>query len=163
DLRDPPSPERCSFGSREEPTRPLVEKWRQHCESRVDGRFIVHIRPTVSPLLTPVSSRNALFLQSLPTNTPFWQVNSRRRKDDTRVGTAARGIVERLSRLPRRFPGDGGASGRVRHALSTGARDRGRPARHAPLPPGAPVAFATQECRGNRVLGRCRATGPARL
>src|SRR2546430_6334849 len=57
-------------------------------------------RPTVSPLLTPASSRNALLLQSLPTNTPFWQVNSRRRKDDTRVGTAARGIVERLSRLP---------------------------------------------------------------
>src|SRR2546428_528574 len=60
-------------------------------------------RPTVSPLLTPASSRNALLLQSLPTNTPFWQVNSRRRKDDTRVGTAARGIVERLSRLPRRL------------------------------------------------------------
>jgi len=62
------------------------------------------LRPTVSPRLTPVSSRNALLLQSLPTNTPFWQVNSRRRKDDTRVGTATRGIVERLSRLPRRFP-----------------------------------------------------------
>src|SRR5262249_32287722 len=60
--------------------------------------------PTVSPLLTPVSSRNTLLLQSLPTNTPFWQVNSRRRKDDTRVGTAARGVVERLSRLPRRLP-----------------------------------------------------------
>jgi hypothetical protein len=44
DPRDPTSPERCSFGSREEPTRPLVEKWRQHFESRVDGRFIVHIR-----------------------------------------------------------------------------------------------------------------------
>ena len=28
DPRDPTSPERCSFGSREEPTRPLVEKWR---------------------------------------------------------------------------------------------------------------------------------------
>src|SRR5215831_6541819 len=61
-------------------------------------------KPTVSPLLTPVSSRNALLLQSLPTNTPFWQVNARRRKDDIRVGTAARGIVERWSRLPRRFP-----------------------------------------------------------
>src|SRR5215468_7370536 len=60
--------------------------------------------PTVPSLLTPVSSRNALLLQSLPTNTPFWQVNSRRRKDDTCVGTAARGIVERLSRLPRCFP-----------------------------------------------------------
>jgi hypothetical protein len=44
DPRDPTSPKRCSFGSREEPTRPLVEKWRQHFESRVDGRFIVHIR-----------------------------------------------------------------------------------------------------------------------
>src|SRR5712691_12460975 len=105
--------------------------------------------PTVSPFLTPVSSRNALLLQSLPTTTSFWQGNARRRKDDTRVGTAARGIVERLSRLPRRLPSDGGSSGRVRHALSTGARDRGQPARHAPLPPGATVAFATQECRGN--------------
>src|SRR6266851_10315211 len=121
------------------------------------------LKPTVSSLLTPVSSRNTLLLQSLPTNTPFWQVNSRRRKDDTRVGTAARGIVERLSRLPRRLPSDGGSSGRVRHALSTGARDRGQPARHAPLPPGATVAFATQECRGNRGLGRCRAPGHARL
>jgi len=73
--------------------------------------------PAVSPLLTPVSSRNALLLQSLPMNTPFWQVNARRRKDDTGVDTAARGIVERLSRLPRRLPSDGGASGRVRHAL----------------------------------------------
>src|SRR5437588_6902790 len=109
--------------------------------------FSIHLHiPTVSPLLTPVSSRNALLLQSLPTNTPFWQVNSRRRKDDTRVGTAARGIVARLYRLPRRLPSDGGASGRVRHALSTGARDRGRRALHAPLPPGPPVPCATQEC-----------------
>src|SRR5439155_4055871 len=106
---------------------------------------------------------NALLLQSLPTNIPFWQVNARRRKDDTRVGTAARGIVERLSRLSRRLQSDGGSSGRVRHALSTGARDRGRPALHAPLPPGAPVACATQACRGHRGLGRCRATGSARL
>src|SRR5438132_13952883 len=68
-------------------------------------------KPTVSPLLPPVSSRNTLLLQSLPTNTPFWQVNSRRRKDGTCVGTAARGIVERLSRLPRRLPSDGGSSG----------------------------------------------------
>ena len=29
-------------------------------------------RSTVSPLLTLVSSHNALLLQSLPTNTPFW-------------------------------------------------------------------------------------------
>src|SRR5437867_5982216 len=119
--------------------------------------------PTVSPFLPPVSSRNALLLQSLPTNIPFWQVNARRRKDDTRVGTAARGIVERLSRLSRRLQSDGGSSGRVRHALSTGARDQGRPALHAPLRPGAPVASATQACRGHRGLGRCRATGPARL
>src|SRR6266851_1001315 len=125
--------------------------------------FHPHNKPTVSPLLTPVSSRNALLLQSLPTNTPFWQVNARRRKDDTCVGTAARGIVERLSRLPRRLPSDGGPAGRVRQALSTGVRDRGRPALHAPLPPGAPIVFATQECRGHRGLGRCRATGPARL
>src|SRR5712691_12836502 len=125
--------------------------------------FHPHNKPTVSSLLTPVSSRNTLLLQSLPTNTPFWQVNSRRRKDDTRVGTAARGIVARLSRLPRRLPSDGGSSGRVRHALSTGTRDRGRPALHASLPPGAPVSFATQECRGNRGLGQCRATGHPRL
>src|SRR6266702_4581566 len=99
--------------------------------------LVAKAKPTVSPLLTPVSSRNTLLLQPLLTNTPFWQVNSRRRKDDPRVGPAARGIVERLSRLPRRLPSDGGSSGRVRHALSTGARDRGRPALHAPLPPGA--------------------------
>src|SRR5712691_6260962 len=57
-------------------------------------------RPTVSPLLTPVASRNVLLLQSLPDSIPYRQAKVRRRKDDTRVGTAARGIVERLSRLP---------------------------------------------------------------
>src|SRR6058998_3270503 len=105
--------------------------------------------PTVSPFLPPVSSRNALLLQSLPTNTPFWQVNSRRRKDDTRVGTAARGIVERLSRLPRHLPSNGGASGRVRRALSTRAGDHYRPTQRAPLPPGPAVPLAWEECRGH--------------
>src|SRR4029453_13250645 len=130
-----------------------------------DGAAVEFVRnkPTVSPLLTPVSSRNILLLQSLPNSIPYRQDNVRRRKDEHRVGTAARGSIERLYRLPRRLPSDGGASGRVRHALSTGARDRGGPAPPAPLPPGAPVAFATQECRGNRGLGRCRATGHARL
>src|SRR4029453_17119077 len=73
------------------------------CITRTPAGSFVYIPkdiPTVSPLLTPVSSRNALLLQSLPTNTPFWQVNSRRRKDDTRVGTAARGIVARLPLFP---------------------------------------------------------------
>src|SRR5262245_52839364 len=74
------------------------------------GQIHVCFIPTVSPLLTLLSSRNTLLLQSLPTNTPFWQVNSRRRKDDTCVDTTARGIIERLSRLPRCLPSDGGSS-----------------------------------------------------
>src|SRR5437879_3876361 len=106
-------------------------------------------KPTVSPLLTPTASRNVLFLQSLPTSIPYRQGNVRRRKDDPRVGTAARRNVERLSRFPRRLPSDGGSSGRVRRALSTGAGDRSRPAPHASLPSGAAVPFATQECRGH--------------
>jgi hypothetical protein len=78
-------------------------------------------KPTVSPLLSPVASRNALLLQSLPNSIPYRQAKVRRRKDDHRVGTAARGIMERLYRLPRRLPSDGGPARRVRRALSTGA------------------------------------------
>jgi len=66
--------------------------------------------PTVSPLLTPVASRNLLLLQSLPTLISHRQDNVRRRKDVHRVGTAARGGRERLFRLPRRLPSDGGPS-----------------------------------------------------
>src|SRR6266568_2387661 len=119
--------------------------------------------PTVSPLLTPAASRNLSLLQSLPTSIPYRQGNVRRRKDDPCVGTAARRNVERLYRFPRRLPSDGGSSGRVRRALSTGSGDRSRPAPHASLPPGASVPFATQECRGHRGVGRCRATSHARL
>src|SRR5262245_55895975 len=57
-------------------------------------------RPTVSPLLTPITFRNILFLQSLPNSIPYRQDNVRRRKDDTCLGTATRRIVERLSRVP---------------------------------------------------------------
>jgi hypothetical protein len=57
-------------------------------------------KPTVSPLLFPVTSRNLLSLQSLPHSIPYRQDNVRRRKDAYRVGTAARGSRERLSRLP---------------------------------------------------------------
>src|SRR5215475_806810 len=81
--------------------------------------------PTVSPLLILVTSRNILLIQSLPNNIPYQQDNVRRRKDAPRVGTAARGSLERLSRLPRRLHADGGASRRVRHTLSTRAGDRG--------------------------------------
>src|SRR5882672_8493043 len=107
--------------------------------------FFVHI-PTVSPLLTQVASRNVLLLQSLPSSIPYRQANVRRRKDAHHVGTTARGIIERLYRVPRRLHPDGGPAGRVRCALSTGVGDRGRPAPHAPLPPGIAVPCATEEC-----------------
>jgi hypothetical protein len=45
------------------------------------------------PLLPLLASRNLLVYQSLPTNIPGWHAMVRRRKDDTCVGTAARGIV----------------------------------------------------------------------
>src|SRR5216683_8271711 len=76
------------------------------------------------PLLPPIASRNLLLLQSLPNSIPYRQDNVRRRKDAHRVGTAARGSLERLYRLPRRLQSDGGSSGRVRRALSTRAGDR---------------------------------------
>jgi hypothetical protein len=57
-------------------------------------------RLTVSHLLTLVASRNLLLYQSLPTCMPDREAKVRRRKDDTCVGTAARGTVERLSRVP---------------------------------------------------------------
>src|SRR5262249_43109890 len=58
------------------------------------------LKPTVSPLLTSITSRNVLLLQSLPNSIPYRQDNGRRRKDDTCVGTATRSIVERWSRVP---------------------------------------------------------------
>src|SRR5262249_15340175 len=102
--------------------------------------------PTVSPVLAPVTSRNLLSLQSLTNSVPYRQDNVRRRKDAYRVGTAARGSRERLSRLPRRLPSDGGSSGRVRRALSTRAGDSSRPTQCAPLPPGPAVSLARQKC-----------------
>src|SRR6267378_4802538 len=73
--------------------------------------------PTVSPLLTPPTSHNILLLQSLLNSIPYRQDNVRRRQDEHRVGTAARGISERLSRVPRCVPSDGRPAGRVRRAL----------------------------------------------
>src|SRR6266705_707749 len=100
----------------------------------VHGIDLAGIIPTVSPLLIPVTSHNILLLTSLPNSIPYRQDNVRRRKDEPRVGTAARGSLERLSRLPRRLHADGGASGRVRQALSTRVGDRGQRAPRAPLP-----------------------------
>src|SRR5712664_4005556 len=69
---------------------------------------VVPYKPTVSPLLTPVASRNALLYQSLPTSIPYRHAIPRRRNDEHRVGTAERRIVERLYRFPRRVqPYDG--------------------------------------------------------
>jgi len=51
-------------------------------------------------ILTLVTSHNVLFLQSLPNSIPYRQGNVRRRKDEHRLGTAARGSLARLSRLP---------------------------------------------------------------
>src|SRR5438309_1698243 len=48
-------------------------------------------RPTVCP---SVASRNLLLYQSLPISILYRYALGRRRKDDTDVGTAARGIVE---------------------------------------------------------------------
>jgi hypothetical protein len=50
--------------------------------------------PTASPLFTPIASRNLLLYQSLPASIPYRHALPRRRKDEQRVGTAARGIVE---------------------------------------------------------------------
>src|SRR5215813_12429046 len=100
-------------------------------------------------ILTPVTSRNILLLPSLPHSIPYRQANVRRRKDAPGVGTATRGSLARLSRLPRRLHADGGASGRVRHTLSTRAGDRGQRAPRAPLPPGAPVPSGAEECGEN--------------
>src|SRR5262249_6416789 len=130
-----------------------------------EAAVILHClcKPTVSPLLILVTSRNILLLQSLPNSISDRQDNGRRRKDDTHVGTAARGHVERLSRFPGRFHADGGASGRVRGALSTGAGDRSRPTPHAPLPPGAAVPLTREECRGHRDVRQYRAPSHPRL
>src|SRR5215471_11359201 len=64
-------------------------------------------KSTVSPLLPPVTSRKLWLLPSLPNSIAYRQANRRRRKDAHRVGTAARGISERLSRVPRRVPSNG--------------------------------------------------------
>src|SRR5690348_2658294 len=74
-----------------------------------------------------VASRNLLLYQSLPTTIRYRQAKVRRRKDGTGVGAAARGLVERLYRVPRRLHSDGRLPERVRRALSTRSGDRGRP------------------------------------
>src|SRR5262245_61626609 len=51
-------------------------------------------------ILIPVTSRNILLLPSLPNSIPYRQDNERRRKDEQCVGTATRGSLARLSRLP---------------------------------------------------------------
>jgi catechol 2,3-dioxygenase-like lactoylglutathione lyase family enzyme len=53
--------------------------------------YMLHL--LYAPLLTPVASPNLLLYQSLPTSIQHRHANARRRKDDTCVGTAARGIV----------------------------------------------------------------------
>src|SRR6266853_7002193 len=82
-----------------------------------------HARPTVCP---SVASRNPLLYQSLPIIIPFRYALLRRRKDDTGVGTAARGIVERLRRFPRCVRPHGGRATRLRGALSDFAVGRCR-------------------------------------
>src|SRR5467141_1156283 len=114
-------------------------------------------------LLTPVVSPTPLLYQSLPTSIHDGHAIGRRRNDDTPVGTAARGIVAGLYRVPRRVHRHGGAVGRLRGALSTSAGDRGPPAQRPPLPPGALVPLAQEACRGHRDIRRGRATGSPRL
>src|SRR5882724_1814057 len=115
------------------------------------------------PLLTPIASRNVLLYQSLPTSVRYRHANFRRRNDDTGVGTAARRMTEGRHRFPRRVQPHGGPPARCCRALPTRTGGRGRRAPCAPLPPGAAVPRGPQECREDRRLGRCRATGPARL
>jgi hypothetical protein len=56
--------------------------------SGIDVMKLSRLKPTVSPLLTPVASRNLLLYQSLPIRIPYRQAKVRRRKDDTSVGAA---------------------------------------------------------------------------
>src|SRR5207244_8102410 len=72
--------------------------------------FICQHIPTVSPLLTPIASRNLLLYQSLPIRILYRQAKVRRRKDDTGVGTATSRITEGLHRFSRRIPPHGGPS-----------------------------------------------------
>ncbi len=55
--------------------------------------FLAALNLLYLSLLTPVASPNPLLYQSLPTSIHDRHAIGRRRKDDTHVGTAARGIV----------------------------------------------------------------------
>src|SRR5205823_11696640 len=99
--------------------------------------------PTVCP---SVASRNLLLYQSLPISIPYRYALLRRRKDDTDVGTAARGIVEGLHRFSRRVRIHCGPSVRLRCALSTLPGDRSGSAQCAALPGGLAVRLEPQEC-----------------
>src|SRR5262245_21547258 len=92
--------------------------------------------PTVCP---SVASRNLLLYQSLPSSIPYRQAKMRMRKDESRVGTASRGIVKRLRRFSPRVRPHGGPSVRLRYALSTMSEDRGGSAQYAALPGGLAV------------------------
>jgi hypothetical protein len=94
---------------------------------------------------------------------PYRQAKVRRRNDATGVGTAPRSMTEGLPRFSRRVQPHGGASGRVRRALSTGSGGRGWPAPCALLSDWPPVPYESQACGDDRRLGRCRAPGHPRL
>jgi hypothetical protein len=51
-------------------------------------------KPTVSPLLTPIASRNLLLYQSLPISILYRYALGRRRKDDPGVGAALGRVPE---------------------------------------------------------------------
>src|SRR5262249_20169084 len=89
---------------------------------------------------------NLLSYQSLPTSIPFRQATSRRRKDESGVGTASRGIVKRLRRFSLRLRPHGGPTVRLRCALSTLPGDRSGSAQCATLPGGLAVRLGPQEC-----------------
>jgi transposase len=64
------------------------------------GKPAIHYTYCMPRFCPPLHDVMCCEYNRFPTRTQHWQGKSRRRKDDTDVGTTARGVVGRLHRVP---------------------------------------------------------------
>src|SRR6266852_8505059 len=84
----------------EQPLAPALGRLAVEGSGHFRAFLYTYCMPLFSLLLPHVTS---CYYNRFPTSTQHRQAKVRRRKDDTRVGTATRGFVERLHRFPQRL------------------------------------------------------------
>jgi hypothetical protein len=78
----------------------LLEERGVNVDHSTINRWIIKYTYCMPLFCSPLHHVTCCEYNRFPTRTQHWQAKVRRRKDDIRVGTAARGIVERLHRFP---------------------------------------------------------------